>query len=384
MSGVKGQTLPAPVASLPSQRSALPVIVEQNPAQVFAVTPLKVKRLVTARFVVVAFVERRVVAVSLERLVEVVAAIRPLLSVARRALVTPVSQVEPESVARVVEEFANVWSADHVLRSERSVEDAAVTVIELPREKLVPLIVPREPLIKPEPIVVVETTRPLESVARSELVSEVNHVDPEFVNWVVLARVLLSRPTTVEDACETNPDVNVARLETPRVDESVVALVTPSVPPKDPLPAVRVPTVPELLYKLVELASVAKKLVEVAFVRVTFPVNVFTPVHEFVSLKSVDDAAEIVIELPRAKLVPLMVPSEPLINPEPIDVVETTRPFSFVASSALERPVSHVEPLFVNAVVVARVALNKPTTVEEACETKPLLNRVVIVVVGVR
>ena len=69
MSGVKGQTLPAPVASLPSQRSALPVIVEQNPAQVFAVTPLKVKRLVTARFVVVAFVERRVVAVSLERLV---------------------------------------------------------------------------------------------------------------------------------------------------------------------------------------------------------------------------------------------------------------------------------------------------------------------------
>jgi hypothetical protein len=48
---------PAPAASLPSQRSALPVIEVQKAAQVVAVTPLKVSPPVTARFVVVAFVD---------------------------------------------------------------------------------------------------------------------------------------------------------------------------------------------------------------------------------------------------------------------------------------------------------------------------------------
>ena len=70
MSAVKGHTLPAPVASFPSQRSALPVIVEQNAAHVEAVTPPKVRRPVMSRLVEVAFVERNIVEVSFERLVE--------------------------------------------------------------------------------------------------------------------------------------------------------------------------------------------------------------------------------------------------------------------------------------------------------------------------
>lgn len=118
---------------------------------------------------------------------------------------TPVNQVELVNVAKVVVELANVWSADQVLRSVNNVDDAAVTVMLLPRAKFVPLMVPRDPEIRPEPMVVVDTTRPLESVAKRADVKEVNHVDPELVNCVVEARVLLKSPTTVEDACETKP-----------------------------------------------------------------------------------------------------------------------------------------------------------------------------------
>ena len=72
------------------------------------------------------------------------------------------------------------------------------------------------------------------------------------------------------------------------------------------------------------------------------------------------------IELPRAKLVPLIVPNDPEMSPEPIVVVATTRPLSFVESRAFVTFVSHVDPLLVNCVVVARVLENKPTTVDEA------------------
>ena len=150
------------------------------------------------------------------------------------------------------------------------------------------------------------------------------------------------------------------------MDESVAAPVTPSVPVNDPLPPVKVPMVALLLYKLVELASVAKKFVVVAFVRVTFPVNVLTPVHVLVFASNVEEAAVTVIEEPRLKSVPLIVPKEPLMSPEPIVVVETTRPFESVERSADVSEVSQVEPVLVNCVVVARVLENKPTTVDEA------------------
>ena len=211
--------------------------------------------------------------------------------------------------------------------SDKSVLEAAEIVIEPPLLKFVPLIVPRDPEINPEPIVVVETTSPFSFVARSALVTPVNHVDPVLVNAVVDARVLLKRPTTVEDACETKPLWKVPRPTRLRVDESVATPVTPSVPANDPLPPVNVPTVALFVNKFVELAVVVKKEVEVACVSVTLPVKVLVPLQVLMSESRVEEAAETVIDEPRAKLVPLIVPREPEMRPEPMVVVDTTRPF---------------------------------------------------------
>lgn len=224
------------------------------------------------------------------------------------------------------------------------------------------------PVRRPIPIDVVETRRPFSFVARSALVREVSQVDPELVNCVVLARVLLNSPTTVEEACEINPEVNVARLETPSVLESVAAPVTPSVPAKEPFPPVNVPIVPAFVKRFVELAVVLKNEVEVACVNVTFPLKVFVPVHVFVSERSVDDAAVTVIVEPLAKFVPLIVPSDPEMSPEPIVVVEITRPFSSVERSA---EVSDVICKFVVVAFTARV--------EEAMSCTPLSHKEVVV-----
>ena len=164
------------------------------------------------------------------------------------------------------------------------------------------------------------------------------------------------------------------RPVSPSVEESVVAPVTPSVPANEPLPPVRVPTDATFAYKFVELAVVVKNEVDVACVSVTFPLKVLTPLQVFVLASNVEDAAVIVTESPRAKFVPLIVPKEPLMSPEPIVVVETTRPFESVERSADVSEVSQVEPVLVNCVVLARVALKSPTTVEEACETNPEVN----------
>ena len=76
-----------------------------------------------------------------------------------RAAFTVVNHaVVPES--KVVVAFAKVLSPVHVLLLAKSVLEAAVTVIESPRLKAVLLIVPKEPLMNPAPIVVVETTSP--------------------------------------------------------------------------------------------------------------------------------------------------------------------------------------------------------------------------------
>ena len=61
-------------------------------------------------------------------------------------------------------------SAENVFVSERSVEDAAETVIEPPTLKLEPLMVPREPVSLLVPMEVVATTCPVASVERSALV----------------------------------------------------------------------------------------------------------------------------------------------------------------------------------------------------------------------
>ena len=66
------------------------------------------------------------------------------------------------------------------------------------------------------------------------------------------------------------------RVEVPaeRVDESVAAPVTPSVPEKVPSPPARVPSVAVCEKRFVELAVVEKRFVVVAFPSETFPLEV--------------------------------------------------------------------------------------------------------------
>ena len=88
----------------------------------------------------------------------------------------------------------------------------------------------------------------------------------------------------------------------------------------------------------VEAVPEMVKLVEVAFARVTLFVNVvLAPANVFVSVRSDEEAAVIVIESPLLKLVLLMVPSEPVMNPAPTEVVETTDPSALVERSAFAR-----------------------------------------------
>ena len=175
---MKGQAPPPLPPSSPSQRLAPPVIEVQKSSQLFPVTPPKERSPVTSRLVLVALVERSTVDVSFERLVEVVAATRPSLSVDRTPFVIPVSHALPEKLASVVEELANDCNPVHVLLLARRVEDAAVTVTLEPRAKSVPLMVPSEPEISPEPIVVVDTSFPFSSVESRAEARKEKYCDP--------------------------------------------------------------------------------------------------------------------------------------------------------------------------------------------------------------
>jgi len=178
--GVKGHT----PASTPSQREAEPVIVEQNAAQVEAVTPLKVNKPVTSRLVEVAFVAvnepnafsplhvlefaRSVVEATVIFAVPsndtpfMVRAVSSAVAVDAFPTSAPFTVVNHAVVPdnNVVVALLNVFNPVHVFTLARSVDDAAVTVIAVPGTTLVPLIVPKD---------VVEKTRPLPSVARSAL-----------------------------------------------------------------------------------------------------------------------------------------------------------------------------------------------------------------------
>ena len=157
----------------------------------------------------------------------------------------------------------------------------------------------------------------------------------------------MKSPTTVEDACETKPFVKVARLETPSVEESVAAPVTPSVLENVPAPPVNVPNVPALEKRFVELAVVLKSAVEVVFVKVTLPEKTFTPLHVFELASKVEDAAVMVIDPPRLNVSPLIVPNTPVMNPDPTDVVDTSLPFSSVARRALVKEEKYWLPVVV-------------------------------------
>lgn len=61
--------------------------------------------------------------------------------------------------------------------------------------------------------------------------------------------------------------------------------------------------------------------------------------HVFVSPRSVEEAAVMVIDPPFENVVPLIVPSEPVSRFVPMDEVAITCPAAFVERSALVRPV---------------------------------------------
>jgi hypothetical protein len=96
---------------------------------------------------------------------------------------------------------------------------------------------------------------------------------PESVRALVVSAPLVSEPIVaafekrlVLLAVVAKKAVDVAAVA--ESDPSVVRPVTPSVPLNDPLPAVRVPIVAALLKRLVDDAVVEKSVVEVAFVSV--------------------------------------------------------------------------------------------------------------------
>ena len=85
------------------------------------------------------------------------------------------------TVPRVEVEFANALRPENVLALERSVEDAAVIVIDPAALKLVPFMVPSAPERRPVPIVVVDTSLPVVSTARSAEAREEKYCEPVVV-----------------------------------------------------------------------------------------------------------------------------------------------------------------------------------------------------------
>jgi hypothetical protein len=104
---------------------------------------------------------------------DVVAVSLPFASVERSAFARFVNHAEPELENSVVDAFANWFKPVHELLFARSVEEAAVIVMEPAAASEVPLMVPREPVRRLVPIEVVATTRPFWSVARSAEAREV-------------------------------------------------------------------------------------------------------------------------------------------------------------------------------------------------------------------
>src|SRR3989344_6114521 len=103
--------------------------------------------------------------------------------------------------------------------------------------------------------------------------------------------------------------------------------------------------------RFVELAVGEKRFVGVAFGHVLLPVQVFA------FARSVEEAAERVIESPLEKEVPFTVPSGPVMRLVPMEEVATTWPLLSTPSTAEARLVRKVLPETVSAVDEAYVAL---------------------------
>ena len=168
---------------------------------------------VAKKFVVVAFA-----AVKFWSVVEPITSRSPAeLNV---EVAVPPKYAVPKLEKRVVEAFKNCWSAVHMFPCAR----LSVAVRVPPRVAGVPPIVRVE--LESEraivladrrlvPIVVVETSLPVLSVPKRELVREVKYVLPVLVKLVVLAPPFIERrpEVIVEEALERKPLVNVARPE---------------------------------------------------------------------------------------------------------------------------------------------------------------------------
>ena len=90
-------------------------------------------------------------------------------------------------------------------------------------------------------------------------------------------------------------------------------------------PAVREPIVPALEKRFVEEAVVAKKVVEVALPKVTFPVKVLAPLHVLMSERRVEDAEE-----PLERQVPFTA-KQPAPRLMPLAAVEVAEPVTLSA-----------------------------------------------------
>jgi hypothetical protein len=231
--------------------------------------------------------------------------------------------------------------------------------------------------------------------------------------------VAVKVPTTVELACDTKPFVNVPRP---------VCVSAPSTESE--------PNCAAEAKRFVLDAVVEKKLVEVAFASVVLPEKVLAPENVLLLASSVDDAAVMVMSLVPSNAVPLMLRgvwravavdalpvSAPmkLVNHEVVPersvvvaLVKVLRPVQLFLSERIVDDAavmvmlavpSNVVPLMVRPVwsaeavpalppiesdaavpvrpvpapandepVTAPVAVKLPTTVEDACDTKPFAN----------
>jgi hypothetical protein len=226
-----------------------------------------------------------------------------------------------------------------------------------------------------EPLsVVVAYTRPLASVASSADDTPVMAKEV-VVAFVAVALVMESPPTNVDDAAEKiMPEVVALVPVCGCVHASYAVRPVASVPQTRTPPgfaftsqlaaeseetvSAEVEAVP-VTARLVVVALLVVALRAVKFCSVVEPVrrmfeNVWSALQVFASARSDDDAAVIVMEEPRLKVVPLIVPKEPETSVEATDVVAYTEPSAFVARSA--------EGVFVTAklVAVAFVVVSPP------------------------
>ncbi len=223
----------------------------------------------------------------------------------------------------------------NVLLFARSVELAAVIVIEPPALRFVPLIEPSVPVNRLVPMVDDEITCLLLSRARSvDAVSAVRNVEPELEKFVVEAAPSVLFPVTLSvPATATLPALSMV----------VVAL-----PPK---------------YAVAKL----EKLVEEAL-----PEKSWRLVQVLRSPSRVEDAAVMVIEEPLLKVVPLMVPRVPVSKLVPIEEVAITFPFWSTARTELEMPVNQVVPSVASVVDDLLMLMRLENVVEAENKLFPL------------